>query len=134
MSCNQIRVRICRCSILKCCKRNTKTYIYEICYNNQGIFSKYETNLKTMILQRSLNSLGLLLSLFEFNNFSSLIDIIDTHYQNSPMAVQYHMSCDTDGDTWPWYCFHIAGVLQTFVLYNLVIGENSGLVKHVILI
>ena len=94
MSCNQIRVRICRCSILKCCKRNTKTYIYEICYNNQGIFSKYETNLKTMILQRSLKSLGLLLSLFEFNNFSSLIDIIDkiidTHYQNTPMAVQYH--------------------------------------------
>ena len=41
------------------------------------IFSKYTTNLKKTISQRSLSDLGLLLLLFELNNFSFLIDIID---------------------------------------------------------
>ena len=66
---------------IKLCQIYTKTYIYEIWYKNlsfkQIIFSKYATKLKTMINQRSLSSLGLLLLLFEFNNFSFFIDIMD---------------------------------------------------------
>ena len=58
-----------------------QNYTYEIWYSNlsfkQIIFSKYATNLKTTITQRSLNNLGLLLVL-EFNTFSFLLDIIDT--------------------------------------------------------
>jgi len=34
----------------------------------QIILNKYTTNLKTMISKESLNNLGLLLLLFEFNN------------------------------------------------------------------
>ena len=59
----------------------TKIGVYQNFYKNsrfkQIIFSKYATNLKTTISQRSLSNLGLLLLLFEFNNFSFLIDIID---------------------------------------------------------
>ena len=53
----------------------------------QIIFSKYTTNLKTSISQRSLRNLGLLLSLFEFNNFSFLIGIIDN-------VINTSVSCD----------------------------------------
>ena len=45
---------------IKLCQSYTKTYIYEIWYKNlsfeQIIFSKYATNLKTTITQRSLNN------------------------------------------------------------------------------
>jgi len=41
------------------------------------IFSKYTTNLKTTISQTSPRNFGLLLLLFEFNNFSVIKDIID---------------------------------------------------------
>ena len=44
------------------------------------IFNKNETNLKTTISQRDLRNSSLLLLLFEFNNFSLLIDIIDNIY------------------------------------------------------
>ena len=40
-------------------------------------FNKYATNLKKKIFQRSLRNSILLLLLFEFNNFSFKIDIID---------------------------------------------------------
>ena len=56
----------------------------------QIILSKYATNMKKTISQRSLRNSSLLLSLFEFNNFSFLIDIMDniiyasgTCHQNS---------------------------------------------------
>ena len=72
----------------------TTTYIYKIWYQilrfKQIIFSKYATNMKTTITQRCLKNLGLLLSLFEFDNFSFVIDKIDniiytsvSHDQNS---------------------------------------------------
>ena len=72
----------------------TKTFIckilYKICSTKQIISNKYATNLKTRISQRSLRNSSLLLLLFEFNNFSFLIDINDniiyasgTCHQNS---------------------------------------------------
>ena len=64
--------------------------MYKIRSIKQIIFNKYRTNLKTTISQRSLRNSSLLLLLFEFNNFSFLIDIIDninyasgTCHQNS---------------------------------------------------
>ena len=61
---------------VKLCQNFTKTYIHKIWYFNQSlkqiIFSTYETNLKTTISQ------SFFLLLFEYNNFSFLIDIIDT--------------------------------------------------------
>jgi len=61
-----------------------------VVYNKQIMFSKDAANLKTTISQRSLRNSSLLLLLFEFNNFSFLIDIIDniiyasgTCHQNS---------------------------------------------------
>ena len=63
---------------------------YKIRSIKQIIYNKYATNLKTRISQRSLRNSSLLLLLFEFNNFSFLIDIIDniiyasgTCHQNS---------------------------------------------------
>ena len=57
------------------------------------IFSKYTTNMKTTITQRSLRNLGLLLILFEFNSFSFLIDIIDNIINTS-------VSCDQNYFQW----------------------------------
>ena len=51
--------------------------LYASCSIKQTIFNKYATNLKTTISRRSLRNSGLLLLLFEFNNFPFLIDIID---------------------------------------------------------
>ena len=79
---------------IKLCQNYTKTYIYQILCKirsiKQIIFNKYATNLNTKISQRSLINSGLLLLLFEFSNFSCLIDIIDNiiytsviHHQNS---------------------------------------------------
>ena len=108
----------------------TKTYkcniLYKIRSIKQIIFSKYATNLKTTISQRSLRNSSLLLLLLELNFFSFLIDIIEniiypsgTCHQNSNqwqcsiivMCLHlYHMtrtpfygralywSLDTDGD------------------------------------
>ena len=56
-------------------------YVHILLYKNrrvkQIIFSKYSIKVKTTISQRRMKNLGLLLLLFEFNNFSSIIDIID---------------------------------------------------------
>ena len=66
---------------IKLCQNYTKTYQCKILCKirsiKQIIFNKYATNLNTTISQRSLINSGLLLLLFEFNNFSCLIDIID---------------------------------------------------------
>ena len=76
----------------------TKMYIYKIVYKNcrfkQIIFYKYVTNLKSMISQRSLKYLGLLLLLFEFNNFhlqkkwSIIIFIRPYHMTRTPTKWQ----------------------------------------------
>ena len=76
----------------------TKIYIYKLFYKNlrfkQIIFSKYATNLKTTISHRSLNNLGLLLLLLEFNNFSFLIHIIDNIIITSGSCDQsFHQNC-----------------------------------------
>ena len=66
---------------IKLCQNDTETYVCKILYKirniEQIIFNKYTTNLKTSISQRSLRNSSLLLLLFEFDNFSFLIDIID---------------------------------------------------------
>ena len=58
---------------IKLYKIYTKTYkckmLYEIRSIKQIKFNKYATNLKMTISQRSLRNSGLLLFLFEFNNF-----------------------------------------------------------------
>ena len=79
---------------IKLSENYTKTYICKILFKigniKQIIFNKYASNLKITISQRSLRNSSLLLLLFEFNNFSFLIDIIDnilyasgTCHQNS---------------------------------------------------
>ena len=79
---------------IKRCQYYTKAYIchilYKSCSIKQIIFNKYATNLITTMSQRSLRISGLLLLLFEFNNFLLLIEIIDkiiyasgTCHQNS---------------------------------------------------
>ena len=66
---------------IKLCQNYTKTFkckiLFKICSIKQIIFNKYSTILKTEISKRSLRNSGFLLLLFEFNNFSFLIDIID---------------------------------------------------------
>ena len=57
------------------------------------IFSKYATNLKMTISQRSLSNLGLLLLSFEFNNFSFIKDILDNIIYTS-------VSCDQSSHQW----------------------------------
>ena len=61
---------------IKLCQIYTKIGIYQILCKirrfKQIIFSKYATNLKKTISQRSLSNWGLIL---KFNNFSFLIDI-----------------------------------------------------------
>ena len=67
---------------IKLCQNYTKTLcINEIWYSNLSykhtIFSKYATSLKTTISHRRLENSGLLLLLFELNDFLFLIDMID---------------------------------------------------------
>ena len=66
---------------IKLCQIYTKTFIckilYNICIIKQIIFNKHATNLKTTIYRRNLRTSGLLILVFEFNNFSFLKDIID---------------------------------------------------------
>ena len=66
---------------IKLCQIYTKTCIckslYNVCIIKQIIFNKPATNLKTTIYRRNLRTSGLLILLFEFNNFSFLKDIID---------------------------------------------------------
>ena len=66
---------------IKLCQIDTKIYIYKMLHKNSRfkriILSKYTTNLKTKISQRSLRNLSLLLLLLEFNQFSFLIDTIN---------------------------------------------------------
>ena len=75
---------------IKLCEIYTKIYIYTILYKNSRfkriIFSKYITNLETTISPRSLRNLGLFLFLFEFNNFSFFLDIIDNCMAPPPSA------------------------------------------------
>ena len=59
----------------------------------QIILSKYATNLKTTIFQRSLKNLDLLLLLIEFYNFSILIDMID-------ITINTSVSCDQNYHEW----------------------------------
>ena len=61
----------------------------------RNIFSKYTTNLKTTISQRSLRNLGLLLFLFEFNNFSFIKHIIDK---------TIYTSISRDKNSHQWQC------------------------------
>ena len=79
--------------------------VYEKCKFKQILCCKYATNLKTTISQWSLSNLGLLLLLFEFNNFSFSIKIMDNILytsvscdQNSSNSREVYWSCDTDGD------------------------------------
>ena len=75
--------------------------LYKIRRFKKIIFSKSATNLKITISQRSLSNLGLLLFLFEFNNFSFLIDIIDNMII---MSVSYYQSCGHVIQTYLLYC------------------------------
>ena len=77
----------------------SKTYKYKILYNNRRfkhlIFSKYAINLKAMIFQKSQTNLGLFLLLFESNNFSFLINIIDITLWIRP----YHLTRTPTNDS-----------------------------------
>ena len=81
--------------------------------NSKFKYSKYATNLKTTKSQRSLSNLGLLLLLFEFNNFSFLIDI----YKIDNIIIT---SISRDQNCHQWQCsifdtclrlFHVTSIL-----------------------
>ena len=75
------------------CQIYTKRYIFKIFSIKKIIFNKYATNLITTMSQRSLRISGLILLLFEFNNFSFLIDNLNvwiTGPELQPMAVKYY--------------------------------------------
>ena len=117
---------------IKLCQNYTKMYIckmlYKICSIRQIIFIKYATNLKTAISQRSLKTSGLLLLLFEFNNFSFLIDIIDNSMSPKfqPIAVQYYCHISQSDITWPVYCSAIGGsshVIRMYILHIFILVQ-----------
>ena len=72
---------------IKLCQIYTKIFIYKILNENsrfkQIIFSKYTTNLKTAISQRSLRNLDLPLSLFKFDILKWIISIKNKNLLNS---------------------------------------------------
>ena len=100
---------------IKLCQIYKKISIYKIVYKNirfkQIIFSKY---LKTTISQRSLSNLGLLLLLFEFNNFSFLIDIIDNIIYTSG-------SCHQNSNQ--WQCSIIVTCLRLYYVTGILHKE-----------
>ena len=110
--------------INKLCQSYTKTNIckifYTICSIKQIIFNKYAPNLKTSISQRSLSrlrNLSLFLLLFDFNNFSFLIDKIDIIIYASDVTrtsingSAILLSCVSVCITWP---VTLEGVLVTW--------------------
>ena len=119
---------------IKLCQNYTITYICKILYKirniKQIIFSKYATNLKTTISQRSLRNSGVLLLLFEFNNFSFLIKIIDNifwrleHVTRTPTNGSAVLLSCVSIITWPVYCIAIWGsfghVIRTYILHIYV--------------
>jgi len=119
----------------KVCQNYTKTCIckilYKICSIKQIIINKYATNSKTTISKRSLRNSGLLLLLFEFNNFSFFRHIIDN------IIYTYHViRTPTNGSAvlmsrvsvcimWPVYCTVIGGssghVIRTYIFHVYVL-------------
>ena len=83
------------------------------------IFNKYATNLNTKISQRSLINSGLLLLLFEFNNFSCLIDIID----NIIYRPDHVTRTPTNGSA---VLLSLVSVCITWSVYCTAIGGSSG--------
>ena len=94
------------------CQIETKIYIYKILYKNRRFkqvkFSKYTTNLEKNISQRSLKNLGFLLSSFEFDNFSSLTEIIGNIIESS-------VSREQNSDQ--WQCSVVVTCLR---LYHMI--------------
>ena len=100
----------------------TKTFICKILYKirKQIISNKYATNLKTRISQRSLGNSSLLLLLFEYNNFSFLIDKIDYYLsvrnilpELQPMVVRYYCNMSTSVSRDQYTALPLEGVLVT---------------------
>ena len=103
---------------IKLCQNYAKTFIcnnivYKICNIKQIIFNKYATNLKTTISQRSLRNSSLLLLLFELNNFSFLINIIDN-------IIYASGTCHHNSNQ--WQCSIIVTCLH---LYQIAISQAA---------
>ena len=105
----------------KFCQIFTKMYmknVYEKCKFKQILCCKYATNLKTTIFQWSLSNLGLLLLLFEFNNFSFSIKIIRPYHvtRTHPIAGKYtgHVIQTETGNTY-----------SSFFLYSLFNDDRN---------
>jgi len=82
----------------KNCVKFIWKFIYiKFCIKIVGLNSSYSGNIqpiwKQRYLQRNLKNLGLLFLLFEFNNFSFLIDIIDN-------IINTFVSCDRNCQQW----------------------------------
>ena len=111
----------------------TKIGIYQILYKisrfKQIIFSKYATNLKTTISQRSLNNLDFFLLLFGFNDLKDLIHKYNTWTRTwpelPPMAVNYccHVSPSLSHDQYtdlPLVGPKLLRLLWDIVVFRLV--------------
>ena len=87
--------------------------LYNICSVKQILFDKYATYLKTTISQRSLRNLVVLQLLFEFNNFSYSIDIINNIiYTSGP--------CHEHSNQWQCsivMCLYLYHVTNTLYYY-----------------
>ena len=127
--------------MIKLCRNYNKTYIckflYNIRYIKQIIFNKYATNLKTIISQRSLRNLGVLLLIFEFNNFSILIDIINNNiytfgpcHQNSSQwqcsivmcLCLYHVTSIVHC-YWREFWSHDTDVYLTYIHFDIILTQ-----------
>ena len=100
---------------IKLCQNHTKTYTCKILYKIRSIwqiiFNKYVTYLKTTISRRSLRNSGLLLLLFEFNNFSFLIDIFDNII---------YTSGSLDQNSNQWQCSIIVKCLRLYHVTSIL--------------
>ena len=108
---------------IKLYKIYTKTYkckmLYEIRSIKQIKFNKYTINLKMTISQRSLRNSGLILLLFEFNNFSFLIDIINE-------IIYAPWTCHQNSNQWQFSIIVTCPFCVTWrPIYWTSIGESS---------
>ena len=89
--------------------QNVCKILYKIRSIKQIIFNKYATNLKTTISQRRLRNSSLLL--FEINNFSFLIDIIDN-------IIYASGACHQNSNQ--WQCSIIVMCLRLYHVTNIL--------------
>ena len=109
---------------IKLCQNYTKILMYEIFYKSsrfkQIMFSKYATNLKTIVSHRSLRISDLFLFHFFHFYFAFLIYIIDNIITYRPYSPYYVTSASANGSAVYWSRdFRLYHVRQMSHMYRL---------------